>query len=81
MRFSAQPDESMMLSEHAESVILSALPAESRGSVTAKIGFSVDSDLHEKPLHRIGSRWCQNHIELNLYVFVSVQFFFVFRSE
>jgi hypothetical protein len=49
-------------------------------SVTARIGFSVDSDLHEKSLHRIGSRWSKNHVELDLYVFVSVQFFFVFRS-
>ncbi len=50
-------------------------------SVTARIGFSVDSDLHEKLLRRIGSRWCKNHVELDLYVFVSVHFFFVFRSE
>ena len=51
-------------------------------SVTARIGFSVDSDLHEKSLHRIGSRWCKNHVELDLYVFVSVQFFlFSFRMN
>ncbi len=51
------------------------------GSVTARIGFSLDSDLHEKSLHRIGSRWCKNHVKSDLYVFVSIQFFFVFRSE
>jgi hypothetical protein len=50
-------------------------------SVTARIGFSIDLDLHEKLLRRIRSRWCKNHIELDLYVFVSIQFFFVFRSE
>jgi hypothetical protein len=50
-------------------------------SVTARIGFSVDLDLHEKLLRRIGSRWCKNHVESDLYVFVSIQFFFVFRSE
>ncbi len=44
-------------------------------SVTARIGFSVDSDLHEKLLCRIGSRWCKNHVESDLNVFVSVQFF------
>ena len=44
------------------------------GSVTARVGFSVDSDLHEKSLRRIGSRWCKNHVELDLYVFVSVHF-------
>ncbi len=49
------------------------------GSVTARIGFSVDLDLHEKSLCRIGSRWCKNNVELDLYVFVSVHFFF--RSE
>ncbi len=38
-------------------------------SVTARIGFVVDSDLHEKLLHRIGSRWSKNHVELDLYVF------------
>ncbi len=45
------------------------------GSVTAEIGFSIESDLHEKLLHRIGSISCQNHVESNLYVFVSVHFF------
>ncbi len=50
-------------------------------SVTARIGFSVDSDLHEKSLRRIGSRWCKTHVELDLYVFVSAHFFFVFHSE
>ncbi len=45
------------------------------GSVTARIGFSVDLDLHEKLLRRIGPRWCKNHVELDLYVFVSVLFF------
>jgi hypothetical protein len=49
-------------------------------SVTARIGFSVDLDLHEKSLRRIGSRWCKNHVESDLYVFVSVQFFFVLCS-
>jgi hypothetical protein len=29
------------------------------GSVTARIGFSIDPDLHEKLLRRIGSRWCK----------------------
>ncbi len=28
------------------------------GSVAADIGYAVDLDLHEKPLHRIGSIWC-----------------------
>ncbi len=51
------------------------------GSVTARIGFSVDLDLHEKLLRRFGSRWCKNHVESDLYVFVSIHFFFVFRSE
>jgi hypothetical protein len=51
------------------------------GSVTANIGFSVDLDLHEKLLLRIGSIWRQNHVESNLYVLFFVQFFFVFRSE
>ncbi len=46
--------------------------------VTAKIGFSIDSDLHEKLLHRIGSIQCQNHVESNSYVFVSVKLFFCF---
>jgi hypothetical protein len=50
-------------------------------SVTARIGFSVDLDLHEKSLIKIGSRWCKNHVESDLYVFASVNFFFVFRSE
>ncbi len=57
-------------------------------SVTARIGFSIDSDLHEKLLRRIGSRWCKNHVESDLYVFVSVNFFlfsiqneFVVRSK
>ncbi len=36
-------------------------------------------DLHEKPLHRIRSIWCRNHLESNLYVFFSVHFFFLFR--
>ncbi len=48
------------------------------GSVTAKIGFSVDPDLHEKSLRRIRSISFQNHVESNLYVFVFVQFFFCF---
>ncbi len=52
----------------------------SPGSVTARIGFSLDSDLHEKSLRRIGSRWCKNHVESDLYVFVSVHFF-VFHPE
>jgi hypothetical protein len=51
------------------------------GVATANIGSAVDLDLHEKLLHRIGSIWCQNHVELNLYMFFSVQFFFVFHSE
>ncbi len=46
-----------------------------RRSVTAKIGFSADPDLHEKLLCRIGSISFQNHVESNLYVFVSVHFF------
>jgi hypothetical protein len=50
------------------------------GSVAANIGSAVDLDLHEKPLHRIGSIWCQNHVESNLYVFFFVHFF-VFHSE
>ena len=50
-------------------------------SVTANIGFSVDSDLQEKSLLRIGSIWCQNHVESNLYVFVPFNCFFVSRSE
>ena len=57
-------------------------------SVTARIGFSVDSDLHEKSLRRIGSRWSKNHVGFDLYVFVSVHFFlfsiqneFVVRSR
>ncbi len=45
------------------------------GSVTARIGFSVDPDLHVKLLHRIGSRWCKNHEELDLCVCASVHFF------
>jgi hypothetical protein len=51
------------------------------GSVIAKIGIFVDSDLHEKSSHRIGSIRCKNPVELNVYVFVSVQFFvcFLFR--
>jgi hypothetical protein len=44
-------------------------------SVTAKIGFYVDPDLHEKSLRRIGSILFQNHVESNLHVFVSVHFF------
>jgi hypothetical protein len=51
------------------------------GSVTARIGFSVDLDLHEKSLRRIGSRWSKNHVELDLYVFVFVQFFFSVQNE
>ncbi len=47
-------------------------------SVAANICFSIDSDLHEKSLHRIESIWCQNHVESNLYVFVSFQLFFSF---
>jgi hypothetical protein len=45
------------------------------GSVAANIGSAIDLDLHEKPLQRIGSIWCQNHVELNLYVFFFVHFF------
>jgi hypothetical protein len=45
------------------------------GYITARIGFSVDSDLHEKLIRRIGCRWCKNHVESDLYVFVSVHFF------
>jgi hypothetical protein len=44
-------------------------------SVTDRIGFSVDLDLHEKSLRRIRSRWFKNHVESDLYVFVSVHFF------
>jgi hypothetical protein len=51
-----------------------------QGSVTANIGSAIDFDLHEKPLHRMGSIWYQNHIELNLYVFFLFNFF-IFRSE
>ncbi len=51
------------------------------GSVTARIGFSVDSDLHEKSLRRIGSRWCKNHVESDLDVFVSVHFFVSVQNE
>ncbi len=50
-------------------------PETFRRSVTARIGFSVDLDLHEESLRRIRSRWCKNHVESDLYVFVSVQFF------
>jgi hypothetical protein len=50
-------------------------------SVTARIGFSVDLDLHEKSLRRIGSRWCKNHVELDLNVFVSVHFLFLFSVQ
>jgi hypothetical protein len=46
------------------------------GSVAANIGSAVDLDLHVKPLHRIGSIWCQNHVELNLCVFFCSIFFF-----
>ncbi len=53
----------------------SRLKVSFRISVTARIGFSVDLDLHEKSLRRIGSRWCKNHVELDLYGFVSVHFF------
>ncbi len=49
-------------------------------SVTARIGFSVDSDLHEKSLHRIGSRWSKNHVESDI-CFCFHSFFFVFHSE
>ncbi len=61
--------------------LVGLLNAQQGRSVTAKIGFSIDPDLHEKLLRRIGSILFQNHVESNLYVFVSVQFFFVFRSE
>jgi hypothetical protein len=54
--------------------------AKNQQSVAANIGFTVDLDLHEKLLHRIGSIWCQNHIELNLYVCFFFNFF-VFHSE
>ncbi len=50
-------------------------------SVAANISFSVDLDLHEKSLHRIGSIWCQNYVESNLYGFFLFNFVFVFRSE
>ncbi len=51
-----------------------------RRSVTANIGSAVDSDLHEKPLHGIGSMWCRFHVESNLYGFFH-SIFFVFHSE
>jgi hypothetical protein len=35
-------------------------------SVTARIGFSVDSDLHEKSFRRIGSRWWKHHVNFDL---------------
>jgi hypothetical protein len=42
----------------------------------SRIGSSLDSDLHEKLLPRIGSTWCKNHVcknhvELDLYVLAS----------
>ncbi len=49
-----------------------------RRFVTARIGFSIDSDLHEKSLRRIRSRWFKNHAESDLYVFVSIHSFFCF---
>jgi hypothetical protein len=51
------------------------------GSVTAKIGFTVDLDLHEKLLRRIGSRWCKNHEDLDLYVCVSIHFLFSVQNQ
>jgi hypothetical protein len=50
-------------------------------SVTANIGSALDLDLHEKPLHRIGSIWCPNHVVSNLYGFYLFNVFFFFRSE
>ncbi len=50
----------------------------SGGSVASKIGFSVDLNLREKLSHRIGSIWCKNPVDLNVYVFVSIQFFLFF---
>ncbi len=47
------------------------------GSVTARIGFSVDSDLLEKSLRRIGSRWCKIHVESDLYILFPFIFFSV----
>jgi hypothetical protein len=46
--------------------------------VTYSLPLFVDLDQHEKLLHRIRSILCQNHVELNLYVFVSVHLFFRF---
>jgi hypothetical protein len=46
----------------------------------SRIGFSVDLDLHEKMVRRIGSRRCKNHVESDLY-FCFRSFFFFFRSE
>ncbi len=65
-----------------------ARPKTNKRSVTARIGFSVDSDLHEKLLRRIESRWCKNHVEsdlcfcfrLNFFLF-SVQNEFVVRFQ
>ncbi len=45
------------------------------GSVTANSRSAIDLDLHKKPLHRIGSIWHQNHVELNLYLSYFVHFF------
>ncbi len=51
-------------------------------SVTARIGFSVDSDLHEKSLCRIRSRWCKNHVELDIcFCFRSFFFWFSIQNE
>ncbi len=54
-----------------------------RGSVTAKIGFSVDPDLHEKLLRYVesdldGAKTMKNRIYMFVFPFI---FFFVFRSE
>ncbi len=51
-------------------------------AIRARISFSVDSDLHEKLLRRIGSRWCKNHVELDLcFCFRSIFFCFPFRMN
>jgi hypothetical protein len=57
-------------------LIVSRMVSHCTGSVTARIGFSVDLDLHEKTLRRIESRWCKNHVELDLHVFVSIHILF-----
>jgi hypothetical protein len=53
-----------------------------QGFVTARIGFSVDSDLHEKLLRRIGSRWSKNHVESDLcFCLRSIFFLFSVQNE